>query len=110
MWSAVRCEFSAKQFQQLPHILLAEGHLFPMVDHQAGDAHDLVLFPQVGEVVQVVDLGGDVRIFRGNALGRRHGHMVQDSETRICKSVCFWIAWIAARLSSSKACPGPAAL
>ena len=72
MWSAVRCEFSAKQFQQLPHILLAEGHLFPMVDHQAGDAHDLVLFPQVGEVVQVVDLGGDVRIFRGNALGRRH--------------------------------------
>ena len=37
------------------------------------------------------------------------GHMVQDSDTRICKSIGFWSAWIAVRLSSSKACPGPAA-
>ena len=38
------------------------------------------------------------------------GHMVQDRETRIWRSVGCWMAWMAAMVASSRAWPGPAAL
>ena len=59
-------------FQQLTNVLLAKGHLLPIVDHQTGDAHHLILLLQVREVVQVEDLGSDIRILHSNPLGGGH--------------------------------------
>ena len=56
----------------VPDIFLAERYLLPIIDDQAGNAHHLILLPQVWEAVQVIDLGGDVRIFRSDPLSRRH--------------------------------------
>ena len=61
-----------QQIQQLPGVLLTEADFLAAVDDQTGDAHHLVLIPQGGEVVQVVDLGGDARVLGGDALSGGH--------------------------------------
>ena len=40
----------------------------------------------------------------------RSGHMVQERETRICRSTGARRAWMACSVAPSRACPGPAAL
>ena len=65
-------DLTLKYLQQLSDILLSKRYLFSIINNQAGDTHDLILFPKVREVIQVIDLGGDVRIFCGDPLGRRY--------------------------------------
>ena len=53
----------------MPDIFLAKADFFSVIDDQAGDAHDVVLFPKLREMADVEDLGGDVAVFRGDSLG-----------------------------------------
>ena len=59
-------------------------------------------------MVQVIGLGGDVGLVAASrwAAVTSSGHMVQDRETRIWRSVGCWMAWMAAMVASSRAWPG----
>ena len=64
--------FLCEEFQELLDVFLSEGDVFSVVDDEAGDAHDLVFLLQIREMVEVIDLGGDVCVFSGDALGGGH--------------------------------------
>ena len=58
-----------QDIQQLPDVFLAEGDGFTVVEDETGDAHHIVGFPKLREVVDIKYLCGNVFVFRGNSLG-----------------------------------------
>ena len=63
--------FLFEQVEELRDVLLAEVEFRVIVDEEARHAHDVVLFLDLGEEAQVVDVRLDMRVERRDALSAR---------------------------------------
>lgn len=60
-----------QQRKELGDILFAEGHLVIIYD-QAGNAHHLILIFKLLKMADIIHMGGDIGVRRGDPLGGNH--------------------------------------